>query len=301
MYFILSVLNGVLIAVMLVVNGSLTTQWGAYTATVIIHIIGLLLITIILLAKRARFLPAKKLPFYIFSGGLIGVATTVLNNVAYGKICVSAILALSLLGQMVASLIIDHFGWMGMPKSAFPPKKLIGIAFVIAGIAFMLSLNGSVFIAVLISFISGVTIVVARTINARLGEETGALTSTFINYVTGLSLSSLILAFLFASGYAQWSPPVFSLPDTWIYTGGLIGVAVVTVSNITVAKISSFYMTLLIFLGQVFTGLLLDSILSHTFSPGIFIGGLFVAAGFTINIWMDKRKMSAGQTSQKRI
>lgn len=294
MYFILSVLSGILIAGMVVVNGGLTVQYGAYTATVLIHIVGIIFISIILLAKHGRFRPAKKFPFYMFTGGLIGVATTVFLNIAYGKICVSAILALGLLGQMIASLVIDHFGWLQMPHVAFPPKKLFGIAFVIAGIACMLSLSGgSMIVAVIVAFISGITVVVARTVNARLAEETGVLTSTFINYVTGLSLSGIILAFLIPSGIEPWAPPAFSLPDVWIYTGGLIGVAVVTISNIVVARISSFYMTLLVFVGQVFTGLVLDCILSHTFSPNIFIGGLFVTAGFIVNHLMDKRRANA--------
>ncbi|MEI6101506.1 MAG: DMT family transporter, partial [Eubacteriales bacterium] len=237
-----------------------------------------------------KFLPTKKLPFYLYTGGLIGVATTMFNNLAFGKIGVSAILALILLGQMIVSLIIDHFGWFNMPKRAFPPKKLFGIAFVIAGIACMLSFfETSMLMPILVSFFSGVTIVIARTINARFAEETNTYVSTFYNYVTGLSLSCLILAFLSVGGYAQWSAPAFSLSDVWAYTGGLIGVVVVLISNIIVTRISSFYMTLLVFIGQIFTGILLDSILSNSFSRNILIGGLFVTVGFIINIWMDKR------------
>lgn len=291
MYYIFSVLSGVLIAAMIAVNGGLTAQYGAWTATLMIHIIGLLFISIILIAKKEKFKPLKKLPFYLFAGGLIGVATTVFTNLAFGNISVSAILALCLLGQTITSLIIDRFGWFNMPKIPFPKKKLFGIVFVVLGIACMLSIfELSIFIPVIVSLLSGATIVISRTINARLAEETSVLKSTFINYVLGLALSWAILAFIIPGGYEQGFALSFSLPSAWIYTGGLIGVFVVMLANIITTKVSSFYMTLLLFIGQVFTGLLLDVILTHTFSQRNLIGGLFVAIGLSIHIWMDKRK-----------
>lgn len=291
MNYLLSVLSGVLIAVMIAVNGGLTAQYGAWTATVIIHIVGLVFISLILIFKREKILPVKKLPFYLFSGGLIGVATTVFTNVAFGKISVSAILALCLLGQTVTSLIVDHYGCFNMPKIPFPKKKLFGIVFVVLGIAVMLSIfELSMFAAVIVSLLAGVTIVMARTVNARLAEETSVLKSTFINYVTGLAFSGAILAVVIACGLEQEFAFRFSLPTVWIYFGGLIGVLVVMIANVITTKVPSFYMTLLLFIGQVFTGLLLDVILTQTFSQRNLFGGLLVAIGLSINIWLDKRK-----------
>lgn len=54
MYYIFSVLSGVLIAAMIAVNGGLTAQYGAWTATVMIHIVGLIFISIILIAKKEK-------------------------------------------------------------------------------------------------------------------------------------------------------------------------------------------------------------------------------------------------------
>jgi transporter family-2 protein len=292
--YILSVLSGVLIAAMIVVNGGLTSQYGAWTATVIIHIVGFILISLILLFKREKMLLFKRLPFYLFTGGLIGVATTVFTNMAFGKISVSAILALCLLGQTITSLIIDRYGCFNMPKIPFHKMKLFGIVFVVLGILVMLSFfDISMFAAVIVSLLSGVTIVTARTVNARLAEETSVRISTFINYVTGLALSGAILAAVTSCGLEGGLALKFSLPSLWTYTGGMIGVAVVMIANMITTKVPSFYMTLLLFIGQVFTGLLLDAALTQTFSGRNLIGGVFVAIGLSVNIWIDKRSAAA--------
>ncbi|QAT43795.1 DMT family transporter [Aminipila luticellarii] len=140
MYYFLSVFAGAVIAVMIAVNGVLTSHYSVYLATVIIHIVGLALITFILIRHKENPAPwkNKKLPLFLYSGGLVGVATTVFNNVAFGKISMSAILAIVLLGQSVTSIIIDHFGWLDMPYQPFNKKKLIGLSFIILGIVLIM-------------------------------------------------------------------------------------------------------------------------------------------------------------------
>lgn len=139
MYYLLSVICGALVASMISINGGLTNFYGTYIATVIIHFVGLIFITIYLKLKGEAFLPKERLPFYYFLGGAIGVGTTVFNNIAIGSISISAILALSLLGQSITSIVIDHFGLFGMSAQRFNKKKLIGLTFVLIGIIFIIS------------------------------------------------------------------------------------------------------------------------------------------------------------------
>ena len=139
MYYGLSTFTGFLIAVMIVINGGLTNLYGVYTATVIIHVAGLVFLCIWMLIKReGKSVMDTRLPFFYYIGGAIGVATTVFNNVSFGHISVSAILALGLLGQSIASIVIDHFGLLRMPKASFNRKKLLGIAFIVLGIVLMI-------------------------------------------------------------------------------------------------------------------------------------------------------------------
>ncbi|MGL6200026.1 MAG: DMT family transporter [Lachnospiraceae bacterium] len=285
MYYILTVLAGIITSIMIVWNGELSDQYGVYPANVIIHIVGLISITFVMLIRRDRAFK-KRMPLYLYLGGVIGVATTTFNNIAYGQISVSAILALCLFGQSVTSIITDQLGFMGMPKYPFHKSKIWGLLLVSAGIAYMIT--DFEIVAVLLSFLSGVNLVVSRTLNARLAENTSVVSSTFFNYVTGLFVSALVM--VVARGY---DVSTIQLPSNiHMLFGGMLGVVVIWLFNVVAVKISSFYMTLFLFIAQVFTGVLLDAIITGTFSLHNTIGGLLVAAGLVINLMLDKRNSS---------
>ena len=69
-----------------------------------------------------------------------------------------------------------------------------------------------------------------------------------------------------------------------------MGVCVVLLGNITVLKVSAFYLTLLIFVGQIFAGVLIDVALTQELSIHIVFGGVLVALGLCINLIMDSKR-----------
>ena len=284
MYYLFSLLTGILISVMVAFNGRLTEQYGVYSATVIIHIAGLLLITVMTISKREHPF-TKKHAWFLYLGGAIGVMTTAFNNLAFNRISVSSILALGLFGQSITGLIIDRYGLLNMPKYTFQKNKIYGLLLILFGIISMT--NNFDVLAVLVSFFAGVNIVISRTLNAKLAEYTSVRISTFYNYLIGL-LIAVPVCFIFGKREAAFTDFVF-LPKIYIYLGGILGVCVVLLSNITVAKISAFYLSLFLFTGQVFSGILIDVIISQTFSPRNMIGGVFVAIGLCVNLILDRR------------
>jgi transporter family-2 protein len=292
MYHILSVLAGVLVALSVALNGELSSYYGLYSSSVLIHIVGLVCVCIIMTAKREKFFPLKRQPFHLYLGGAIGVVTVVFCNIAYGKISVSAILALSLFAQSITSLVFDRYGFWNMPKHAFSKSKLIGIAFVMLGIVLMLAnSNMGALIPVILSLLTGVSVVVSRTINAALAKKTSVLTSSVFNYITGLTVSAVILLI---AGRGETGVVNFTFsPNVWMYLGGAVGLCVVTFLNIAVHKISSFYMTLMLFAGQVFAGVVIDVVLTGSFSLSNLIGGFAITAGLAQNLWIDKRSAKA--------
>jgi transporter family-2 protein len=284
MYNLLSLFSGILVSAMIVFNGGLTRQYGVYSATVIIHVVGLILISCLLLTKRGRPLPQKQ-AWYLYLGGALGVATTVFNNFAFGRISVSAILALGLMGQSVTGLIVDQFGLMKMPRHPFHKSKIIGILLILAGTFSMT--EGFDAPAVFASLLGGVLLVISRTLNARLADGKGIRASTFYNYLIGLAVAVPVCALL---GGNEPLLTTFSLsPEAYIYLGGAAGVCVVLLSNLTVAKVSAFYYSLFLFIGQVFSGILLDALISQAFSPRNLIGGILVAAGLCVNLLLDRK------------
>ena len=281
MYYLLSLLAGMLISVMVVFNGGLNGRVGQTAALVIIHVAGLFFILLLMLIKGEK-LRLKRLPFYLYLGGMLGIMTTVFNNTAFGHISVSAMMALGLLGESVSSLLADHFGLLGLPKRPFRRQKLWGGLLALAGVVFMW--DDFQLLPVLVCLLAGVTVLVSRLINARQAAHSGLLGSTLINYAVGLTGSLLLLLF---TGGGQSVSFAMSGPF-YIYLGGVMGGVIVLISSFCVGKIPSFYMTLALFLGQVLAGVLLDMVLAQAFPMNSLIGGLFVLGGLSVNLALDR-------------
>ncbi|KFN03479.1 DMT family transporter [Bacillus clarus] len=137
MYNFLSVFIGALIAIMIPLNGILSEMIGNYTASVVIHLVGLLAVVIVLLINKNKIRFEKGIPLYLYSAGAIGVFTVLFSNISFSALGASITIALSLLGQSIASIIIDHFGLLGMKITKFEKKKLIGLLFISSGIIVM--------------------------------------------------------------------------------------------------------------------------------------------------------------------
>lgn len=139
---------------------------------------------------------------------------------------------------------------------------------------------------IIVSALAGVTIVLSRIINSKLAQKIGTLQGTLINYITGLTLS--FLCYLLSNEIPLLSFHVYKSIPLWAYLGGLTGVIVILSSNYITPRIPTFYITLLIFIGQLIIGIVIDFFLLHELSAGKLIGGLFVVIGLTYNLLIDK-------------
>lgn len=140
---------------------------------------------------------------------------------------------------------------------------------------------------ILIAILSGVTIVISRIVNANLADKMGLFQSTFYNFLTGLLFSSLIL--FFANENFDLQAITSTSVPFYAYIGGIIGIFSISLSNYVAPKISAFYMTLLIFIGQIGIGIFIDYLVSNEVSIGKIIGGILVAIGLSYNLSIDKK------------
>ncbi len=132
-----AVFVGMLIAIMITFNGLLANYAGDYLALVIIHIVGLAVILTIMFLKREKLSSLKGIPIYLFGGGALGVFMVYSNNLTFSFLGVSLTLSLVLLGQSIASCIIDHYGLLGMETKRFQKEKLLGFILISIGIIVM--------------------------------------------------------------------------------------------------------------------------------------------------------------------
>lgn len=150
-------------------------------------------------------------------------------------------------------------------------------------------------IYIIIAICAGALVTISRLINSNLADEIGIFQGTFYNYLVGLSVSLVVL--LFSNDSILKAASSFSKVPLWAFTGGLVGVIVVALSSYITPKISAFYLTILTFIGQLFTGIIMDYYTLNILSIGKLIGGLFVLVGLIINVLIDKKDLTKDQAA----
>ncbi|MCR1952334.1 MULTISPECIES: DMT family transporter [unclassified Clostridium] len=140
---------------------------------------------------------------------------------------------------------------------------------------------------ILLAILSGVSVVLSRIVNFKLAEEIGTFQGTFFNYLTGF-LTSLIFFFLTKDYININNLNELSIPF-YAYLGGTIGILVVLLFNYITPKVSSFSLSLLVFIGQLSIGIIIDYFSSNIISIGKILGGLLILLGLSYNIFIDKK------------
>jgi transporter family-2 protein len=138
MYKNLTLVNGVLIAVMVFLNGLLSEIAGPYLSTLIFHLMGLLLLFIIALIRRNKLPRLKEIQLLYFLPGILSVTTTLLNNLCIPRLGITLTAGLSMYGQLVTSGLVEHYGLFGMPVNRFRKEKLLGYSIISLGVIVMI-------------------------------------------------------------------------------------------------------------------------------------------------------------------
>ena len=140
MYKNLALINGVILAIMVFLNGLIASITGPYISTLIYHLLGLLLIILISIIKRNKFSNLKEIPLIFFLPGILSVVTILLNNIAIPKIGVTLAVGVGLFGQLVMSSLVEHFGLFEMPVNKLKKGKILGLSIISLGIIVMITM-----------------------------------------------------------------------------------------------------------------------------------------------------------------
>ena len=67
-------------------------------------------------------------------GGLLGAFYVAVATVVGPRIGAAALLALTVLGQLMASLLVDQFGWLGFPLQPLSATRIAGAVLLLGGV-----------------------------------------------------------------------------------------------------------------------------------------------------------------------
>ncbi|MGH8139456.1 MAG: DMT family transporter [Steroidobacteraceae bacterium] len=138
MLYALAVAAGLVLTIQVGVNATLRNALGnPVMAALMSFLIGLAGLALFLIVTRAP-LPTKAAlfaaPAWAWVGGLLGAFYVATAIVVGPRLGAAALLALTVLGQLMASLVVDHYGWLGFPQHTISVARLMGAALLFGGV-----------------------------------------------------------------------------------------------------------------------------------------------------------------------
>ena len=132
----LALAGGVAMAVQAPTNALLGRAAGSpITAALISFAVGTVALALVSLASGpVRIGPeVKDLPWYAWLGGIYGAFFVAVAAIAAPRIGVGALFTAAVAGQLLAALVLDHFGLFGVDRHPASFGRIAGVVLVMAG------------------------------------------------------------------------------------------------------------------------------------------------------------------------
>ncbi len=107
-------------------------------ATLVSFAVGTLVLLVAAIPLLRGWPPAARLgdaPWWVWIGGLLGAFYVLGSIVTAPRLGAVTLVALILAGQATASLLVDHFGWVGFEEHPVTPGRVLGVLLLAAGVA----------------------------------------------------------------------------------------------------------------------------------------------------------------------
>ena len=136
-YLLFALAAGAMLPIQFGINAQLAT-WvgGSVRAAFVSFVVGAVALLLAVLVT-ARDWPdrAGEAPWWVWTGGLLGAFYVLGSIVTAPKLGAATLVALILAGQATASLLVDHFGWVGFEEQPVSVLRVAGILLLAGGVA----------------------------------------------------------------------------------------------------------------------------------------------------------------------
>ena len=125
------VIGGAAVAIQPTLNARLAEKTGFLQAVTISFAVGTL---ISLSSGQGSFRRIPDADWWQLTGGLFGAFFVTMTILGVPRIGTTAVLALTIVSQLTAGLVMDHYGLLGMRAIPIDFKRICGVALLLAGV-----------------------------------------------------------------------------------------------------------------------------------------------------------------------
>ena len=137
-FVLLAILAGAVLPVQAALNGKMGKAVGdpVYAAFIsfVVGSIGLFLYLLATKTELSAFSDAKGFDWSVWSAGILGAFYVACVIILAPRLGVALTFGLVVTGQLVISLIIDHYGLLGIPVHTLNWQRIVGVLLVVGGV-----------------------------------------------------------------------------------------------------------------------------------------------------------------------
>jgi transporter family-2 protein len=259
---------GIQLALQAPINSALGVHVGRLAASLVSFGVGTVILAALVLATGdvSGLGDVFDQPAWQATGGLIGACFVAVATLTVVRIGAGAVVAATVTGQLLSSLLIDDLGLVGVDPEPLSPLRIAGGLLLVAGTLLVVlgrraaedndrtNPGGVWHLAVPAVFVVGLAVGFQHPINAGLGDSIGELNAGLVNFLVG---TAFLAALVLLTGRAPGLGGLNGAPP-WQLAGGVIGVVTVVASLSAVPVIGAAALTAALVTGQLLGSVALD-------------------------------------------
>ena len=134
MFMLMMFCAGITVAVQPSVNARLAQKVGIIESACISFAVGTIALYLLLLfSGRGTFRGVGETAWWEWTGGILGAIFVTTTIVVVPRIGTAAAMAAIIAAQLLAGIILDHFGFFGFQGTPMDAKRAVGVLLLLAG------------------------------------------------------------------------------------------------------------------------------------------------------------------------
>jgi transporter family-2 protein len=131
---LVGLLGGVVVGVQSPLAGAMSQRVGGASSSLVVHLGGAALSGLLVLLRGGEQLQHwRSLPWYMLGSGLFGVVLYLSLSHTVPRLGATSSIALIVVGQLLAGLVIDQLGLFGIPVRGLDASRLLAVALLVTG------------------------------------------------------------------------------------------------------------------------------------------------------------------------
>ena len=130
----IGLIGGVAVGTQAPIAGAMGQRIGGASSSLIVHLGGAIASLLLLIARRGEHIEGwRTLPWYMLGCGAFGLVLYLSLNHTIPRVGATAAIAMLIVGQLLAGVVIDHFGAFGLATRALDPGRIAALVLLFAG------------------------------------------------------------------------------------------------------------------------------------------------------------------------